>query len=236
MVKTESVQAPSFAALVQAFFAEHLQQQRAMSPRTVAAYRDAFVLFLDFAQARLPGSRFVRARLHDARMASCNLTNAVLQQELQPKMSQVSGLNIFALVPPSLPSAGGDGGGGEFVIGGVGELSQLAELADQILMKAMESKRFIFLDKDLKIDKPRIEVNIDRDKAASLGIDMRTLAADMAAMLSGGYTNRFAMQNRSYLVIPQVQRSDRLNASDLENYYTRTRDGELIPLSTIVTL
>ena len=163
-------------------------------------------------------------------------TNAVLQQELQPKMSQVSGLNIFALVPPSLPSAGGDGGGGEFVIGGVGELSQLAELADQILMKAMESKRFIFLDKDLKIDKPRIEVNIDRDKAASLGIDMRTLAADMAAMLSGGYTNRFAMQNRSYLVIPQVQRSDRLNASDLENYYTRTRDGELIPLSTIVTL
>ena len=151
-------------------------------------------------------------------------------------MSQVSGLNIFALVPPSLPSAGGDGGGGEFVIGGVGELSQLAELADQILMKAMESKRFIFLDKDLKIDKPRIEVNIDRDKAASLGIDMRTLAADMAAMLSGGYTNRFAMQNRSYLVIPQVQRSDRLNASDLENYYTRTRDGELIPLSTIVTL
>jgi len=44
---------PSFAALVQAFFAEHLQQQRAMSPRTVAAYRDAFVLFLDFAKKRL---------------------------------------------------------------------------------------------------------------------------------------------------------------------------------------
>ena len=162
-------------------------------------------------------------------------TKAVLEQKLQPQMSQVTGLNVFALVPPSLPSAGGDGGG-EFIIGGVGELSQLSELADAILAKAMESKRFIFLDKDLKIDKPRIEVNIDRDKAASLGIDMRTLSADMAAMLSGGYTNRFAMQNRSYLVIPQVQRSDRLNASALENYYTRTRDGELIPLSTIVTL
>jgi len=55
-------------------------------------------------------------------------------------------------------------------------------------------------------------------------------------MLSGGYSNRFAMQNRSYLVIPQVQRSDRLNASALDNYYTRTRSGELIPLSTIVSL
>ncbi|NLW97178.1 MAG: MMPL family transporter, partial [Xanthomonadaceae bacterium] len=135
----------------------------------------------------------------------------------------------------SLPSAGGDGGG-EFIIGGVGDLAQLDELADAILQRAMESRRFIFLDKDLKIDKPRIEVHIDRDKAASLGIDMRTLAADMSAMLSGGYTNRFAMQNRSYLVIPQVQRSDRLNASDLQHYYTRTRDGELIPLSTLVTL
>ena len=162
-------------------------------------------------------------------------TNQVLQQELQPKMSQVTGLNVFALVPPALPSAGGDGGG-EFIIGGVGELSQLAEIADAVLEKARASKRFIFLDKDLKIDKPRVEVNIDRDKAATLGIDMGTLAADMAAMLSGGYSNRFAMQNRSYLVIPQVQRSDRLNASDLDNYYTRTRDGRLIPLSTIVTL
>jgi multidrug efflux pump len=162
-------------------------------------------------------------------------TKQVLEQTLQPGMAEVTGLNVFALVPPSLPSAGGDGGG-EFVIGGVGELSQLAELADAILQRAMESKRFIFLDKDLKIDKPRIEVEIDRDKAATLGIDMQTLGADMAAMLSGGYTNRFAMQNRSYLVIPQVQRSSRLNASALENYYTRTRDGELIPLSTIVTL
>jgi len=162
-------------------------------------------------------------------------TKQVLDQELQPKISEVTGLNTFALVPPSLPSAGGDGGG-EFIIGGVGELSQLSELADAILQRAMDSKRFIFLDKDLKIDKPRIEVEIDRDKAATLGIDMRTLAADMAAMLSGGYTNRFAMQNRSYLVIPQVQRSDRLNASALENYYTRTRDGELVPLSTLVTL
>src|SRR5688500_18892119 len=162
-------------------------------------------------------------------------TKQVLEQTLQPGMAEVTGLNVFALVPPSLPSAGGDGGG-EFVIGGVGELSQLAELADAILQRAMASKRFIFLDKDLKIDKPRIEVEIDRDKAATLGIDMQTLGADMAAMLSGGYTNRFAMQNRSYLVIPQVQRSSRLNASALENYYTRTRDGELIPLSTIVRL
>ena len=162
-------------------------------------------------------------------------TKQVLEQELQPKIAEVTGLNVFALIPPALPSAGGDGGG-EFVIGGIGSLPQMQELADAILEKAYASKRFIFLDKDLKIDKPRVEVQIDRDKAAALGIDMRTLSADMAAMLSGGYANRFAMQNRSYRVIPQVQRSDRLNAAQLENYYTRTRSGELVPLSTIVSL
>lgn len=163
-------------------------------------------------------------------------TKQVLEQSLQPKISEVTGLNVFALIPPALPTAGGGGTGGEFVIGGIGSLEQLQELSDAILAKGYASKRFIFLDKDLKIDKPRIEVQIDRDKAAALGIDMRTLSADMSAMLSGGYANRFAMQNRSYRVIAQVQRSDRLNAEQLTNYYTRTRTGELIPLSTIVTL
>lgn len=162
-------------------------------------------------------------------------TKQVLEQTLQPKIAEVTGLNVFAFIPPALPTAGGDGGG-EFVIGGIGSLQQLQELADAILAKAYASKRFIYLDKDLKIDKPRIEVQIDRDKAAALGIDMRTLSADMSAMLSGGYANRFAMQNRSYRVIAQVQRSDRLNPEQLTNYYTRTRTGELVPLSTVVTL
>ena len=161
--------------------------------------------------------------------------NQVLQQDLQPKLAELAGLNFFAQVPPSLPTAGG-GGGGEFIIGGIGSEEQLSTLADAILERAQESRRFIFLDTDLKIDSPRIEVQIDREKAAMMGIDMRTLAADLTAMLAGGYVNRFAMENRSYRVIPQVQRVDRLNPAQLENYYTRTRDGELIPMSTLVTL
>ncbi|NLG59823.1 MAG: MMPL family transporter, partial [Gammaproteobacteria bacterium] len=162
-------------------------------------------------------------------------TNQVLQQDLQPKLAELAGLNFFAQVPPSLPTAGG-GAGGEFIIGGIGSSVQLSELAEGILERARESRRFIFLDTDLKIDSPRIEVDVDRDKAAMMGIDMRTLAADLSAMLAGGYVNRFAMENRSYRVIPQVQRSDRLNAEQIGNYYTRTRTGELVPLSTLVTL
>ncbi|HEU0306339.1 MAG TPA: efflux RND transporter permease subunit, partial [Lysobacter sp.] len=163
-------------------------------------------------------------------------TQQVLEQEVNPKVGSIAGLNTFAFVPPALPSAGGGNAPVEFVVGGIGSLEQLNGIADEILERARASKRFFFIDKDLKIDKPRIDVLVDRDKAATLGIEMSTLAADMASMLSGGYTNRFALENRSYRVIPQVQRSDRLNPSQLENYYTRTRDGELIPLSTLVTL
>jgi site-specific recombinase XerD len=53
MMRRQAKPPPSFPALVQAFFVEHLTQQRALSPRTVAAYRDAFMLFLGFAEARL---------------------------------------------------------------------------------------------------------------------------------------------------------------------------------------
>ncbi|HEV8693510.1 MAG TPA: efflux RND transporter permease subunit [Lysobacter sp.] len=163
-------------------------------------------------------------------------TQQVMEQEVMPKIGSIAGLNTFAFVPPALPSAGGGNAPIEFVVGGIGSLEQLQGVADEILDKARASKRFFFIDKDLKIDKPRIDVLVDRDKAATLGVDMSTLAADMASMLSGGYTNRFALENRSYRVIPQVQRSDRLNAAQLENYYTRTRTGELVPLSTLVTL
>jgi multidrug efflux pump len=79
-------------------------------------------------------------------------------------------------------------------------------------------------------------VVVDREKAALLGIDMNALAEDLSAFLSGGFANRFALADRSYKVIPQVQRVDRLNADQLENFYTRTGSGELVPMSTLVEL
>ena len=68
---------PSFATLVQAYFADYLTQQRALSPQTVAAYRDAFVLFLAFAQCRLGKSpttmTTVMAIETRARIATCSV-------------------------------------------------------------------------------------------------------------------------------------------------------------------
>ena len=163
-------------------------------------------------------------------------TSDVLNNDLQELITRVPGLQVAAFQPPPLPSGGGGGFPVEFVIGTTAPITSAAELVEQVVTRAEESRRFIFLTTDLNIDKPRTELLIDRDKAASMGIDMQTLVRDVSAMLAGGYANRFSLDNRSYRVIPQVERTGRLNPEDLLDYHTRNRDGELVPLSTLVTL
>ena len=162
-------------------------------------------------------------------------TTQEVMQAVQPQIEGVPGLQNAVFMPPPLPT-GGMGFPVELVIGSTQPVSALNETAGEILKQALTSRKFIFLDIDLKIDKPRVNIAVDRDKAALLGIDMQQLGTDLAAMLSGGYVNRFSLGSRSYKVIPQVMRTQRLNPDQLTQYYTRTGSGALIPLSTLVTL
>jgi multidrug efflux pump len=162
-------------------------------------------------------------------------TRAILDEDIQPAAQNVAGLDVATFMPPSLPP-GGEGFPVEFVIGSTEPLSNVKELSDQVIDAARESSKFIFLTSDLNIDKPRVRIQVDRDKAALLGVDMATLGNDLSAMLAGGYVNRFSLDNRSYRVIPQVERERRLNPDQLEDYYTRSRSGELIPMASLVSL
>src|SRR5258705_7894239 len=94
---------------------------------------------------------------------------------------------------------------------------------------------FIFLTTDLKIYLPQSSVVIDRDKASQLGLKMSDVGSALAWMLGGGYTNYFALDGRSYKVIPQVEQRSRLNTDQILNYYIRASDGSSVPLSTIAT-
>lgn len=162
-------------------------------------------------------------------------TQAVLDHDLQPRLEEIPGLSIFALEPPSLPSAGG-GAPVEFVIRSTDPSENLLEVSQEIIGRAMASGRFIYIDGDLRIDRPRTEIHIDREKAALMGVDMQTLSADLSSLFSGGFVGRFALDDRSYRVIPQLQRVDRLTPDQIEDLYTRNRDGELVPLDTLITL
>ena len=85
---------------------------------------------------------------------------------------------------------------------------------------------------DTKIDQPEMELVIDRDKVAALGLDLQSVGSDLAALVGGNYVNRFSLAGRSYKVIPQLQRIERLNADQLGNNYVQGPNGKLIPVST----
>jgi multidrug efflux pump len=154
---------------------------------------------------------------------------------LLARTSGISGLNTAAMLPASLPGAGG-GLPVQFVVSSTADHDRVVAVASELLQRALASGRFIYGDTDLKFDQPQADIRVDRDKAAALGIDMRQLASDLGAMLGGGYVNRFAIQGRAYKVIPQVTRTFRLTPEQLGNYYVSTGKGELVPLSSVARI
>jgi multidrug efflux pump len=101
----------------------------------------------------------------------------------------------------------------------------------------MESRMFAFPPTiDVKVDQPQSEFVIDRDKVASMGLSLEQVAGDLSRLVGGDFVNRFDISGRSYKVIPQVQRVNRLNPEQLKDVYVTGPDGNLVPLSTVATL
>jgi multidrug efflux pump len=149
-------------------------------------------------------------------------------------LSRIPGVRVIPLTPPPLP------GGGDFpvdfVISSAAEPQQLREFAGQLVQKAFASGLFIYADADLKFDQPQTEVVFDRDKLRSQGVDLTQAGQDLSTLLGGDYVNRFSIQGRSYKVIPQVKRSERLTPDQLSQMYITGSDNKLVPLSTFATL
>jgi multidrug efflux pump len=154
-----------------------------------------------------------------------------LQQQLQQQWNQIAGARVAAFQFPSLP--GSQGLPLQFVITTTAPVEQLYEVETKVLDKARASGMFWFVDGDLKLDKPQATLRIDRDLVASLGLTQQDVGTALGAALGGGYVNYFSLAGRSYKVIPQVLQKDRLNPSQVLNYYIRAGDGSLIPASTV---
>jgi multidrug efflux pump len=158
-----------------------------------------------------------------------------ISPDLQTNVNAIPGIRSFLATPPSLP------GGGQFpveiVIGAVAEPETILEFAQKLQQKAAASGKFAFPPSiDTKIDQPEVELVMDRDKVASLGLDMATVGSDLSTLVGGNFVNRFNLSGRSYKVIPQLQRIQRLNASQLSDTYVKGPNGQTIPLSTFATL
>jgi len=157
-----------------------------------------------------------------------------LQMAASQAASKIPGIRSIVLVPPSLP--GSQGFPVDLAIVSTAEPAQLAEFANQLVAKAFTSGKFMFADTDLKFDQPQAKVVFDRDKLRSQGVDLSQAGRDLSVLLGGNYVNRFSIQGRSYKVIPQVKRSERLTPDQLSQIYISGAGGKLVPLSTFATL
>jgi multidrug efflux pump len=168
-------------------------------------------------------------------------TSVQIQDSLQAPAANVPGLTAVVTTPEPLPSGGQFPI--EFVLRSTADHKEMLEYANQLVLYANTEANegggaptFYFADSDLKFDLPQVEVEIDKDKVASMGLNLANVARDLGSMLGGGYVNRFVNDGRSYRVIAQVERGERLNADQLLDYHVRGPNGQLIPLSTIATL
>jgi multidrug efflux pump len=157
-----------------------------------------------------------------------------LQIEVAEPLAKIPGIRAFPQTPPPLP------GGGDFpvdlVISSAAEPRRLGEIAGELVKKAFASGMFIYADADLKFDQPQAEVVFDRDKLRSQGVDLSQAGRDLSVLLGGDYVNRFSNQGRSYKVIPQLERVERLTPDQLSQIYVTGSSNKLVPLSTFAGL
>jgi len=195
---------------------------------SVPEYRESFLLLgfggekhIVFAGFRMPPpSERARSQMQ-------------VQPELQGKLAGVAGFQTAVIPRPSLPGAG-RGLPLQFVIVTDAAYEQLDEMANQLVGRAMQSGRFMFLQKDIELARPKATLVIDRDRAADLGISMQDIGRNLATLLGGNYVNRFSLEGRSYKVVPQVEQRFRLEPEQLQDYYLRTASGGQVPLGSLV--
>jgi multidrug efflux pump len=161
-------------------------------------------------------------------------TAAQLQQLLQERWNHIAGAQIAAFQLPALP--GSSGLPVQFVITTTDPLENLYDVTQNLVARAKASGMFFFIDSDMKIDKPQATLVMDRELVGDMGLTQQDVGASLGAALGGGYVNYFSISGRSYKVIPQVLQKDRLNPSQVLDYYVHGGDGSLIKAGTVASI
>ncbi|MGE3739216.1 MAG: efflux RND transporter permease subunit, partial [Geminicoccaceae bacterium] len=163
----------------------------------------------------------------------------VSQQEITrslfPKLFAIPGLLAFASNPPSLGQSPIDKPI-QFVLQTSQPYEVLQSAVDQLMAAARQNPGLQNLDTDLKLNKPQLKVQIDREKAAMLGIDVETIGRTVETMLGGRQVTRFKRDGKQYDVIVQLKDVDRANPDDLREIFVRGSDGSMVALSNLVRI
>jgi multidrug efflux pump len=183
-------------------------------------------------QIEAPGQAFIGVGLVPRNERKHSATE--IQQEMQLTANNLPGQKLVMFQPPSLPGASGLPV--QFAIKTTEPAQRLNDISQAFLNTVNQSGMFMFIDTDLKIDQPQSVIEIDREKAAQIGLTTSQIGTALGALLGGGYVNYFSMQTRSYRVIPQVERLSRLNVDQLLDYPVASVGAVPVPLATVASI
>lgn len=156
-----------------------------------------------------------------------------VQAELQAKVNDVEGSAIFVFQLAALPGSSG-GLPVQLVLRTPGDYETLYNTLETFKTTARESGLFAVVDSNLYYNNPVIEIEIDRFKAASLGVSLQEIGDSLSILVGENYINRLGMEGRAYDVIPQSRSDQRDVAAKLNHHYVRSMSSELVPLSTLI--
>jgi len=173
---------------------------------------------------------FVRLKPWEERTRS----QVAISGSVAPKMFALPGVLSFPINPPSLgqnfrnPAV-------QFVVQAP-TYEQLDKMVEDMLAKARTFPGLVNLDTDLKLNKPQLTVDLDRDKASAVGVEVDTIGRTLETLLGSRQVTRFKREGKQYDVIVQLEDKDRARPNDLTAIYVRGREGELVQLSNLVKL
>lgn len=154
--------------------------------------------------------------------------------ELTPKLAEVPGVRAVAINPPGLGQSGFNQPLQIIVSGPDYESAQ--QWSDQLLRALELNPNLIRLDTDFELTRPQIGVEIDRQRAADLGISAEDIGRTLQTMLASRTVTRYMDRGREYDVMIQAEDGNRATPSDIANIFLRSSQGELIPIASLVTL
>ena len=163
-----------------------------------------------------------------------HLSAMEFQPQLQAALNQMAALKAIAFLPASLPGASGMPV--QFVIKSIGDYKTLYEAAKKLEQAARESGLFQFTNDDLTYDQPVLHLDIDRDAASAMDVNMNQITQAISSLYSSGYSQYFNMQGQTYQVVIQPLTHGSVNPDALNMIQARSNNGKLIPLSALLTM
>ncbi len=161
-------------------------------------------------------------------------TTMDIARELSPKIAALPGISAFPITPPSLGQGFRERPINYVIVTG-DSYENLARVVRQFQDKLAQNPGFLQVDTDLRLNKPEVRMDVDRERAADMGVTVDVIARTVETMLGGRTVTRYKRDGEQYDVVVQMVSANRSTPEDIDRLFVRGRGGAMIPLASLVT-